>query len=73
MRVLLEGVTSVKVTNTSPQGIEVKVLVNADSAGNASNLCAELREQLIAFLLKDHPEALPRQRSEALEPPRNNA
>jgi small-conductance mechanosensitive channel len=62
-------VTSVQVTNTSPQGIEVKVLVSADSAGNASNLCAELREQLIAFLLKDHPEALPRARSETVGAP----
>jgi small-conductance mechanosensitive channel len=60
-------VTSVQVTNTSPQAIEVKVLVSADSAGNASNLCAELREQLIAFLLKEHPEALPRQRNETID------
>jgi small-conductance mechanosensitive channel len=64
-------VTSVQVTNTSPQGIEVKILVSADSAGNASNLCAELREQLIAFLLKDHPEALPRARSETIGAPPN--
>jgi small-conductance mechanosensitive channel len=60
-------VTSVQVTNTSPQAIEVKVLVSADTAGNASNLCAELREQLIAFLLKEHPEALPRQRNETID------
>ena len=59
-------VANVQVTNARPETIEVRVLVSADSAANASNLCAELREKLIAFLLKEHPEALPRQRSEAI-------
>jgi len=61
-------VANVQVTNARPDSIEVRVLVSADSAANASNLCAELREKLIAFLLKEHPEALPRQRSEAIAP-----
>jgi hypothetical protein len=34
-------VANVQVTNTSPQGIEVRILINADSATNASSLCAE--------------------------------
>jgi small-conductance mechanosensitive channel len=59
-------VTSVQVTNTRPDSIEVRILINADSAANASNLCAELREELIAFLQREHPEALPRQRSETI-------
>jgi small-conductance mechanosensitive channel len=59
-------VASVQVTNARPDSIEVRILVRADSAANASNLCAELREALIAFLLREHPEALPRQRSEAI-------
>jgi small-conductance mechanosensitive channel len=57
-------VASVQVTNAGPQAIEVRVLVSADTAANASNLGAELREALIAFLRKEHPEALPRVRSE---------
>jgi small-conductance mechanosensitive channel len=61
-------VVNVQVTNARPDSIEVRVLVSADSAANASNLCAELREKLIAFLLQEHPEALPRQRSEAIAP-----
>jgi small-conductance mechanosensitive channel len=61
-------VANVQVTNARPDSIEVRVLVSADSAANASNLCAELREELIAFLLKEHPEALPRQRREAIAP-----
>src|SRR5579862_4721869 len=59
-------VTSVQVTNTRPDSIELRILISADSAANASNLCAELREELIAFLQREHPEALPRQRSEAI-------
>lgn len=66
-------VANVQVTNARPDTIEVRVLVSADSAANASNLCAELREKLIAFLLKEHPEALPRQRSEAIAPTRKES
>jgi small-conductance mechanosensitive channel len=59
-------VASVQVTNARPDSIEVRILVSADTAANASNLCAELREALIAYLQREHPEALPRQRSEAI-------
>jgi small-conductance mechanosensitive channel len=60
-------VSSVQVTNTSPEGIEVRVLVHSDSAGASSNVCADLREQLLAYLQKEHPEALPRRRTEITE------
>jgi small-conductance mechanosensitive channel len=57
-------VTSVQVTNVKPDSIEIRVLVNSDSVATTSDICADLREQLIAFLRREHPEALPRQRSE---------
>jgi small-conductance mechanosensitive channel len=66
-------VTSVQVTNTRPDSIEVRTLISADTAANASNLCAELREALIAFLQQEHPEALPRQRSEVVAAPRKDS
>jgi small-conductance mechanosensitive channel len=66
-------VTSVQVTNTRPDAIEVRILISADSAANAANLCAELREALIAFLQREHPEALPRQRSESIAMPRKDS
>jgi len=66
-------VTSVQVTNTRPDSIEVRILISADSAANAANLCAELREELIAFLQREHPEALPRQRSESIAVPRKDS
>jgi small-conductance mechanosensitive channel len=62
-------VTSVQVTNASAQAIEVRVLVNSDSAATTGNACAELREKLIAFLQEEYPQALPRQRNEIMEPP----
>ena len=66
-------VINVQVTNASAQAIEVRVLLSADNAANTSNLCAEVREKLIGFLHREHPEALPRQRNEILEmPPRKD-
>jgi small-conductance mechanosensitive channel len=61
-------VTSVQVTNASAQAIEVRILVSSDFAATTSNVCAELREQLIAYLQLEHPEALPRSRSENFQP-----
>ena len=66
-------VTSVQVTNTRPDSIEVRILISANSAANTANLCAELREELIAFLQREHPEALPRQRSESIAVPRKDS
>ncbi len=62
-------VTSVQVTNTSPIAMEVRVFVSAASAGLSGNLCAELRENVIAFLQREHPEALPRRRNEIVAVP----
>jgi hypothetical protein len=62
-------VINVQVTNTSPDAIEVRVLLSADSAGHTSDLCAEIREKLIGFLQREHPESLPRRRNEITERP----
>ncbi len=61
-------VTSVQVTNVSAQAIEIHILVNSDSAATTGDVCADLREKLIAFLHQEHPEALPRRRNEIIEP-----
>jgi small-conductance mechanosensitive channel len=60
-------VINVQVTNTSAAAIEVRVLLSADNAANTSNLCSELREKLIGFLQREHPESLPRRRNEIIE------
>ena len=62
-------VVNVQVTNTSAVAIEVRVLVNSDTAATTADVCADLREKLIAFLRQEHPEALPRQRNQIIEMP----
>jgi small-conductance mechanosensitive channel len=66
-------VTSVQVTNVTAQGIQVQILVHSDATSMTNNVCADLREQLIAFLNQDHPEALPRSRSETFSPVQQKA
>jgi small-conductance mechanosensitive channel len=61
------NIINVQVTNTRPDSIEVRVLLSAHSAGSTSDLCAELREKLIAFLQREHPEALPRRRTQNID------
>ncbi len=58
------NVVNLQVTNARESTIELRCLMSARSAGQAFNLRCEVREQLIDFLQKRHPEALPRQRSE---------
>ncbi|HEX3503594.1 MAG TPA: mechanosensitive ion channel family protein [Xanthobacteraceae bacterium] len=60
---------NVQVTNASVQAMEVRVLLKADDASNASDLCVEVREKLIAFLQREYPDVLPRQRNEIIEAP----
>jgi small-conductance mechanosensitive channel len=57
-------VVNVQVTNTSRDAIELRVLVNSNSTNTTSNVCADIREKLIAFLHREYPEALPRRRNE---------
>jgi small-conductance mechanosensitive channel len=60
-------VINVQVTNARPDSIEVRVLLRAQSAGSTSDLCAEMREKLIGFLQREHPEVLPRQRTQSID------
>jgi len=57
-------VCGVQVTNASAQGIEVRALVSATDASKAWDLRCEVREQLVAFLQRKYPEALPKLRGE---------
>jgi len=55
---------SLQVTDTRENVIEVRAIMSADDAGRAFNLRCEVREKMIDFLQREHPEALPRQRTE---------
>lgn len=56
----------IQVTDAKPNGMEVRVLVSAADAPTAWDLRCELREKLIDFLQKYHPQGLPRMRAELL-------
>jgi small-conductance mechanosensitive channel len=59
-------VANVQITNLRPDCVELRVLIRSDSPGKASDAGAELREQMIGFLQREHPESLPRQRSQTV-------
>ncbi|TVL89381.1 mechanosensitive ion channel family protein [Streptomyces sp. SAJ15] len=48
------------VTDTTPSTIQVRALVTARDADDAWNLRCEVREELIRWLRREHPYALPR-------------
>jgi small-conductance mechanosensitive channel len=60
-------VISVQLTNASTDTIEVHIQVNSDSAATTGSVSVDLREKLIGFLQREHPEALPRRRTEIIE------
>jgi small-conductance mechanosensitive channel len=60
-------VCGVQVTDTSPQGIEVRALVSATDASKAWNLRCDVREKLVSFLHREYPGALPKLRGELKE------
>ncbi len=60
-------VCGVQVTDTSPQGIEVRALVSATDASKAWNLRCDVREKLVSFLQREYPGALPKLRGELKE------
>ncbi len=69
---LWNGQTSVlQVVDATEKTMVLRALVSADSAPNTWDLRCEVREKLLAWLQRQHPEALPRLRTEAPadEPP----
>ncbi len=60
-------VVNLQVTDCRETTIELRALVSADNAGAVSDLRAEVREKLIEFLQREHPDALPRRRNEISE------
>jgi small-conductance mechanosensitive channel len=55
-------VFAVQVTDTQPTCIVVRVLVSAPDAPSAFDLRCHMREQLIAFIRDEYPQALPQTR-----------
>jgi len=57
-------VFNVSVTDLKRDTMELRILASAGDGGKTFELRCELREKLVDFLQRDHPEALPRQRTE---------
>src|SRR5437667_1506640 len=61
-------VCGLQVTDTKQTTIEVRALVSASNPGRVFDLRCEVREGLIEFLCRSHPESLPRQRNVSQPP-----
>jgi small-conductance mechanosensitive channel len=57
-------VLNLQVTDAKERTMELRAIMSAGSSGEAFNLRCEVREKLIAFLQREHPAALPRERSD---------
>src|SRR6185503_20725299 len=57
-------VFNVAVTDFKHDTMEVRILASAGTSGRVFDLRCEVREKLVDFLQREHPEALPRQRTE---------
>ena len=62
-----------QVTNTSEHAIELRALMSASDASIAWNLRCYVRERLIEFIQKNHPESLPKLRASFHQLPENQA
>jgi small-conductance mechanosensitive channel len=59
----------VQVTEITPDGVELRMLMSAADAPSAWDLRCEVRERLLSFLREQYPESLPRTRVEAVTAP----
>lgn len=57
-------VWGLQVTNATDRTIEMRALMSAADSGVAWDLRCHVREKLIEFMQKNHPESLPRSRAE---------
>ena len=52
------------VTNTTDRSVELRALMSAEDSGKLWDLRCLVREQLIAYLQREHPDALPQIRAQ---------
>lgn len=63
-------VATLQVTEAGERAMQVRALVSAPDAGRAWDLRCRVREALLAFMQREHPDCLPRVRADGrLEPP----
>jgi small-conductance mechanosensitive channel len=59
-------VVNLQVTDAKDGVVELRALVSAANVSAVWDLRCEVREQLVAFLQRDYPQALPRRRAEVM-------
>lgn len=62
-------VVLLQVTDAGERSLELRALVSAADSGIAWDLRCAVREQLVEFIRREYPEALPRLRAEVDRPP----
>jgi small-conductance mechanosensitive channel len=62
------AVVNLQVIDTDQQTIQLRALVSSRNAPESWDLRCEIREKMLAFLRKEMPEALPRQRADLSSP-----
>jgi small-conductance mechanosensitive channel len=62
-----QRVCSLQVTDATDRALVVRALVSARNASDAWSLRCAVRERLVSFLQRHHPEALPKLRLERME------
>ncbi|MGI8636280.1 MAG: hypothetical protein ACR2KZ_12845 [Segetibacter sp.] len=56
-------VGGMQLTNTTQSTVEVRLLVSASNSGRLFDLRCYIRENMISFIQKNYPEALPKARA----------
>jgi small-conductance mechanosensitive channel len=57
---------TLQVTEATERGMQLRVLVSSESSGQNWDLRCTLREALLDFIQREHPQALPRVRADAV-------
>jgi small-conductance mechanosensitive channel len=60
---------TLQVTDITTQGVQLRILMSAADAGKSWDLRCTVREELLTFLRRRYPEAVPRVRVEAVTAP----
>jgi small-conductance mechanosensitive channel len=61
---------NVQVTDASERAMQLRVLATAADSSASWDLRCDIREQLLTFIQRTHPDCLPRLRAEAILDPR---
>ncbi len=57
----------IQITDSKEAVMEVRVLMSADNSSNAFDLRCDIREGLITFIQKNHPDSLPKVRADFMQ------